>query len=184
MSSDPCSELQSRGFDNYASISQSACGHWDFPKVRIWLLECPTHPGQRAGWVATDPKAEGSGGSRWGCLKWRPTSWKCSITFPLSLSPSSFLVFFFFNSLFPSSPSSFFFFLTFIYLAVPGDQSWVFIGRADSEAETPILWPPHAKSWLTGKDPDAGRDWGQEEKGTTEDEMVGWHHWFNGHGFG
>ena len=56
------------------------------------------------------------------------------------------------------------------------DQSWVFIGRTDAEAETPILWPPHAKSWLSGKDPDAGRGWGQEEKGTTEDEMAGWHH--------
>ena len=65
-----------------------------------------------------------------------------------------------------------------------GDQSWVFIGRADAEAETPVLWPPDAKSWLIGKDPDAGRDWGQEEKGTTEDEMAGWHHWLNGHGFG
>ena len=54
-----------------------------------------------------------------------------------------------------------------------GDQSWVFTGRTDVEAETPILWPPDAKSWLTGKDPDAGKDWGQEEKGTTEDEMVG-----------
>ena len=52
-----------------------------------------------------------------------------------------------------------------------GDQSWVFIERTNAEAETPILWPPHAKSWLIGKDPDAGRDWGQEEKGTTEDEM-------------
>ena len=61
------------------------------------------------------------------------------------------------------------------------DQSWVFIGRTDAEAETPVLWPPHAKSWLIGKDPDAGRDWGQEEKGTTEDEMVGWHHQLNGH---
>ena len=60
-----------------------------------------------------------------------------------------------------------------------GDQSWVFIGRSDAEAETPILWPPHAKSWLTGKDSDAGRDWGQEEKGTTEDEMAGWHHRLN-----
>ena len=57
-----------------------------------------------------------------------------------------------------------------------GDQSWVFIGRTDAEAETPILWPPHAKSWLIGKDPDAGRDSGQEEKGMTEDEMAGWHH--------
>ena len=57
-----------------------------------------------------------------------------------------------------------------------GDQSWVFIGRTDVEAETPILWPPLVKSWLIGKDPDAGKDWGQEEKGTTE-EMVGWHHW-------
>ena len=54
-----------------------------------------------------------------------------------------------------------------------GDQSWVFIGKTDAKAENPILWPPHAKSWLTGKDPDAGRDWGQEEKGTTEDEMAG-----------
>ena len=60
------------------------------------------------------------------------------------------------------------------------DQSWVFIGRTDAEAETPVLWPPHVKSWLTGKDSDAGKDWGQEEKGTTEDEMVGWHHWLDG----
>ena len=57
-----------------------------------------------------------------------------------------------------------------------GDQSWVYIGRTDVEAETPIVWPPDAKSWLIGKDPDAGKDWGQEEKGTTEDEMAGWHH--------
>ena len=64
-----------------------------------------------------------------------------------------------------------------------GDQSWVFIGRTDAKAETPILWPPDVKSWLTGKDPDAGRDWGQEEKGTTEDEMAGWHHQLNGHEF-
>ena len=64
------------------------------------------------------------------------------------------------------------------------DQSWVFIGRTDAEAETPILWPPDAKSWLIWKDPDAGKDWGQEEKGTTEDEMVGWHHQLDGHVFG
>ena len=64
-----------------------------------------------------------------------------------------------------------------------GDQSWVFIGRTDAKAETPILWPPHAKSWLIGKDSDAGRDWGQEEKGMTEDEMAGWHHRLNGHEF-
>ena len=64
-----------------------------------------------------------------------------------------------------------------------GDQSWVFIGRPDAKAETPILWPPHAKSWLIEKDSDAGRDWGQEEKGTTEDEMVGWHHQLDGNGF-
>ena len=63
-----------------------------------------------------------------------------------------------------------------------GDQSWVFIGRTD-EAETPILWPPRVKSWLIGKDSDAGRDWGQEEKGTTEDEMSGWHHWLDGREF-
>ena len=62
-----------------------------------------------------------------------------------------------------------------------GDQSWVFIGRTDAEAETPVLWPPHAKSCLVGKDPDAGRDWGQEEKGMTEDEMAGWLHQLNGH---
>ena len=64
------------------------------------------------------------------------------------------------------------------------DQSWVFIERTDVEAETPILWPPDAKSWLIWKDPVAGKAWGQEEKGTTEDEMVGWHHRLNGHGFG
>ena len=64
-----------------------------------------------------------------------------------------------------------------------GDQSWVFIGRTHVEAETPVLWPPDAKSWLLWKDPDAGKYWGQEEKGTTEDEMVGWHHRLNGHEF-
>ena len=63
-------------------------------------------------------------------------------------------------------------------------ESWVFIGRTDVEAETPILWPPDAKSWLIWKDPDSGKDWGQEKKGTTEDEMVGWHHQLDGHGFG
>ena len=62
-----------------------------------------------------------------------------------------------------------------------GDQSWVFIGRTDAKVETPILWLPHAKSWLIGKDPDAGRVWGQEKKGTIEDEMAGWHHRLNGH---
>ena len=61
-----------------------------------------------------------------------------------------------------------------------GDQSWVVFGRNDAEAETPVLWPPHAKSWLIGKDPDAERDWGQEEKGTTEGEMAGWHHQLHG----
>ena len=65
-----------------------------------------------------------------------------------------------------------------------GNQSWVFIGRTDVEAETPIFWPPDAKSWLIWKDPDFGKDWRQEEKGMTEDEMVGWHHRLNGHGFG
>ena len=65
-----------------------------------------------------------------------------------------------------------------------GDQSWDFFGRTDANAETPVLWPPHVKSWLIGKDPDAGRDWGQEEKGTTEDEMAGWHHRLDGHEFG
>ena len=57
-----------------------------------------------------------------------------------------------------------------------GNQSWIFIGRTDPEAETPTLWPPDVKNWLIGKDPDAGKDWRQEEKGMTEDEMVGWHH--------
>ena len=65
-----------------------------------------------------------------------------------------------------------------------GDQSWVFIGRTDAEAETPILWPPHVKSWLIGKDSAAGRDWGQEEKGTTEDQMAGWHHQLDACEFG
>ena len=63
------------------------------------------------------------------------------------------------------------------------NQPSIFIGRTDAETEAPILWPPDAKSWLIRKDPDAGKDWRQEEKGTTEDEMVGWHHWFNGHEF-
>ena len=65
-----------------------------------------------------------------------------------------------------------------------GDRSWVFIGRTDVEAKTTILWLPRAKSWLIGKDPDAEKDWGQEEKGTTEAEVAGWHHQLNGHGFG
>ena len=63
------------------------------------------------------------------------------------------------------------------------DQSWVFFGRNDAKAKTPTLWPPHEKSWLTGKISDSGRDWGQEEKGTTEDEMAGWHHQLKGHEF-
>ena len=62
-----------------------------------------------------------------------------------------------------------------------GNQSWMFIGRTDAEAETPILWPPNGKNWLIWKDPDAGKDWRCEEKGMIEDEMVGWHYWFNGH---
>ena len=65
-----------------------------------------------------------------------------------------------------------------------GDQSWVLFGRTDDKAETPILWPPHAKSWLTGKDSDAARDLGQEEKGMTEDEMAGWDHRLDVHEFG
>ena len=65
-----------------------------------------------------------------------------------------------------------------------GDQSWVFIGRTDVEAEIPMLWPPDVKSWLIGKNSDAGKDWRQEEKGTTEDEIVGWHHWLDGHELG
>ena len=64
-----------------------------------------------------------------------------------------------------------------------GNQPWIFIGRTDAEAEALIPWSPDVKSWLTGKDPDAGKDWGQEEKGTTEDEMVRWHHWLDGHEF-
>ena len=64
-----------------------------------------------------------------------------------------------------------------------GNQSWIFIGKTDAEAEAPIPWPLDVKSWLTGKGPDTGEDWGQEEKETTEDEMVGWHHELNGHEF-
>ena len=64
-----------------------------------------------------------------------------------------------------------------------GNQSWIFIGKTDAEVETPILWPPDGKNGLIWKDPDAGKDWGQEEKGMTEDEMVGWYHWLNGHEF-
>ena len=65
-----------------------------------------------------------------------------------------------------------------------GDQSWVFTGRTDAEAETPIFWPPDVKSWIISKDPDAEKDRGQKEKGMTEDEIAGWHHWLNGHEFG
>ena len=64
-----------------------------------------------------------------------------------------------------------------------GNQSWIFIGRTDAEPEVAVLWPPDAKNWITGKDPDAGKDWRQEEKGMTEDEIVGWHHWLYGHEF-
>ena len=64
-----------------------------------------------------------------------------------------------------------------------GNQSWIFFGRTDAEAEVPILWPPDGKNWLIGKDPDAGKDWKQEEKGTREDEMIGWYHRLNGHEF-
>ena len=64
-----------------------------------------------------------------------------------------------------------------------GNQSWIFIGRTDTETEAPILWPPNAKNWLNGKDPEAGKDWSQEEKGMTEEEMVGWHHQLDGHEF-
>ena len=64
-----------------------------------------------------------------------------------------------------------------------GNQSWIFMGRTDAEAETSILWPPDEKNWFIGKDPDAGKEWGQEETGVPEDEMVGWHHWLNGHEF-
>ena len=64
-----------------------------------------------------------------------------------------------------------------------GNRSWIFIERTDAEAEAPILWPPDVKNWLIGKDPDAGKDWKQEEKGMTEDEMAGWHHRLDGHGF-
>ena len=62
-----------------------------------------------------------------------------------------------------------------------GNQSWIFIGRTDAEAETPILWPPDAKTWLIWKDPDAQKDWGQGKKGKIEDEMIGWYHWLDGH---
>ena len=68
-------------------------------------------------------------------------------------------------------------------LGLQEDQSWEFIWRTDVEVETLILWPPHMKGWLIGKDPNAGRDWGQEEKGMTEDEMAGWHHQLDGHEF-
>ena len=65
-----------------------------------------------------------------------------------------------------------------------GEQPWDFFGRDDAKAETPVLWPPHVKIWLIWKDPDAGTDWGHKEKGAIEDEIVGWHHWLNGHEFG
>ena len=69
------------------------------------------------------------------------------------------------------------------YLSIPKISPWVFFGRNDAKAEIPVLWPLHVKSWLIGKDSDAGRDWGQEEKGMTENEMPGWHHQLDGHEF-
>ena len=69
------------------------------------------------------------------------------------------------------------------WIFIEGNQSWIFIERTDVEAETPILWPPDVENWLIWKDPDAGKDWRWEEKGMTEDEMVWWHHWLNGHEF-
>ena len=89
--------------------------------------------------------------------------------------------------LFLFSPCYLSFLMLFIFLdwkeIQPVHLKGIFIGRADVEAETPILWPPDVKNWLIGKDPDAGKDWGQEEKGTTEDEMLGWHHRLDGHEF-
>ena len=73
--------------------------------------------------------------------------------------------------------------IDFLKITTKENQSWVFIGRTDAKAETPILWPLHAQSWLTGKDTDAGRNWGQEEKGITKDEMAGWHHRLDRHEF-
>ena len=88
------------------------------------------------------------------------------------------------NPYFLLIPVKFYFvYRSLVNLITMGDQLWIFIGRTDAEAEAPILWPPNVKSWLIGKDPDAGKDRRQEEKGTTEDEMVGWHHWLNGHEF-
>ena len=78
-------------------------------------------------------------------------------------------------------PSQIIYVCIYICLCVYMLVTWDFFGRNDAKAETPVLWPPHAKSWLIGKDSDAGRDWEQEEKGMTEDEMAGWHHWLNGH---
>jgi len=88
-----------------------------------------------------------------------------------------------YSTAFSLHTSSSLIFLFEIPLWTKEDQSWVFIGRIDAKAETPILWPPHVKSWLIGKDPDAGKDWRREEKGTSEDEMVGWHHRLDGHEF-
>ena len=103
---------------------------------------------------------------RYGCESWAPKNW-CFWTVVLEKTLESPLDC---KEIQPVHPK--------------GDQSWVFIGRPDVEAETPILRPPFVKSWLIGKDPDAGRDWGQEKKGMTEDEMAGWHHWLNAHEFG
>ena len=101
----------------------------------------------------------------WKCRSWVPKKW-CFWTVVLEKTPESPLDYKEIQSVHPK-----------------GDQSWVFIGRTDTEAETPILWLPDVKNRLIGKDPDAGKHWRQEEKGMTEDEMVGWHHWCDGHEF-
>ena len=104
----------------------------------------------------------------WASIKksWAPKNW-CFWTVVLEKTPESLLDC---TEIQPVHPK--------------GDQSWVFIGRTDIEAETPVFWPSDVKSWLIWKDPDAEKDWGQEEKGMTEDEMVGWHHQLNGREFG
>ena len=128
---------------------------------------------QRYYFVNKDPSSQGYGFSSshvwmWEFYKesWAPKNW-CFWTVVLEKTLESPLDF---KEIQPVHPR--------------GDQSWVFFGRNDAKAEAPVLWPPHAKSWLIGKDTDAGRDWGQEEKWMTEDEMAGWHHWLDAHEFG
>ena len=151
---------------NHQSVSQFSCSV---------MSDCLWPGGLRHARLACPPPTPGAYSNS--C----PSSPWCQPTLSSSVVPfSSRLQSFPASGSFPMSQSLT---LSIVFLSIYHEAMGLFFGRTEAEAETPILWPPHAKSWLTGKDPDAGRDWGQEEKGTTEEERAGWHHQLDGHEF-